>query len=48
MQPSRQSVIVGIALQKSNANEGGELSDTERATFLGVMDMVQGLLIHKR
>ncbi|KAK0239954.1 hypothetical protein EDD85DRAFT_823896 [Armillaria nabsnona] len=48
MQPSRQSVIVGIALQKSNVTEGGELSDTERATFLGVMDMVQGLLIHKR
>ncbi|KAK0210937.1 hypothetical protein DFS33DRAFT_1483938 [Desarmillaria ectypa] len=48
MQPSRQSVIVGIALQKSDVNEGGDLSDTERATFLGVMDMVQGVLIQKR
>ncbi|KAK0228726.1 hypothetical protein IW262DRAFT_1429413 [Armillaria fumosa] len=48
MQPSRPSVIVGIALRKSSVTEGGELSDTERVTFLGVMDMVQGLLIHKR
>ncbi|KAG7447892.1 uncharacterized protein BT62DRAFT_946645 [Guyanagaster necrorhizus] len=47
IRPSRQSVIVGIALQKSDVNEGVGLSDTERATFLGVMDMVQRLLVQK-
>lgn len=45
MQPTRQSVVVGIALRKSsNEAEDGGLSESERATFSGVMEMVQELL----
>lgn len=45
MQPARQSVVVGIALCKSGSEaEDGGLSESERATFSGVMEMVQELL----
>ncbi|KAF8921211.1 hypothetical protein CPB85DRAFT_1381706 [Mucidula mucida] len=44
MQPTRKSVVVGIALRKHNSSGIGGLDDSERATFSAVMGMVQDLL----
>lgn len=42
---SRRSVVVGLALRRAdNAGMGCELSEDERATFRGVMKMVQDVL----
>lgn len=42
---SRRSVVVGLALRKADdAGMGCELSEVERATFRGVMNMLQDVL----
>ncbi|KAJ7632698.1 hypothetical protein FB45DRAFT_913203 [Roridomyces roridus] len=45
LEVSRKSVVVGIALRKSDAGSDGTLTDKERSVFAGVMSMVQELLV---
>jgi len=44
LEVSRKPVIVGIALRKSESNDDGGLTESERSVFAGVMSMLQQLL----
>ncbi|KAJ7109455.1 hypothetical protein C8R44DRAFT_713558 [Mycena epipterygia] len=44
LEVSRKSVVVGIALRRSDENEDGGLTENERIVFAGVMSMILELV----
>ncbi|KII88402.1 hypothetical protein PLICRDRAFT_175996 [Plicaturopsis crispa FD-325 SS-3] len=44
LEVDRKAVVVGVALRKSEGDESGGLSESERDVFLGVMSMLNELL----
>jgi hypothetical protein len=44
LEVSRKSVVVGIALRKSDGHDDAGLTESERIVFAGVMSMVQELV----
>ncbi|KAM6500457.1 hypothetical protein JOM56_003471 [Amanita muscaria] len=44
IEASRRSVVVGLALQSERADEGADITESERKSFHSIMDIVQQLL----